>query len=73
MEWNYFQNGLEIIFKKWTGLQMAISYSDYDAAQEELVQLTVDFFKETSVEVDELQNNLEGFVLGKELSPSIIA
>jgi pre-rRNA-processing protein TSR2 len=70
MYWKEFRHGLDMIYKKWTGLQLAISYSDYDSAQEDLVRLTSEFFEESTVEVDELANNLEAFVeeeLGCEL------
>jgi pre-rRNA-processing protein TSR2 len=62
MHWKEFRHGLDMIFKKWTGLQLAISYSDYDTAEEDLVRLTAEFFEESTVEVDELENNLEAFV-----------
>jgi hypothetical protein len=63
MKWNEFKNGINLIYKKWTGLQLAISDSDYDNAHSDLVHLTVEFFQETTVEIDELGNNLEAFVV----------
>ncbi|KAJ3318278.1 hypothetical protein HDV06_000721 [Boothiomyces sp. JEL0866] len=64
--WAFFQEAVDIVFTKWTALQIAIDNSPYtgQTSQKDLLEGTIEFFKEYNgqVHADELATNFERFM-----------
>ncbi|KAJ3312916.1 hypothetical protein HDV04_002573 [Boothiomyces sp. JEL0838] len=64
--WTFFQEAVDIVFTKWTALQIAIDNSPYtgQTPQKDLLEGTLEFFKEHNgqIHADELSNNFESFM-----------
>ncbi|KAJ3274307.1 hypothetical protein HDV01_003158 [Terramyces sp. JEL0728] len=64
--WAFFQEAVDVVFTKWTALQIGIDNSPYpgQTPQKDLVEDTVEFFKEYNgqIHADELASNFDRFL-----------
>jgi hypothetical protein len=61
-KWKLFEHSIKLIISKWPAFQTVLQESTWLEKEQELFELTLEYFQETKVEPTELQENLQEFV-----------